>query len=390
MGKLGRWFKRFGFLAARAAQQISEVWRHGRQVSQQTGVSRLGILRDLVMLNVTRSLGVSPYFEYRLYRPGLSAEDKRRYLSDTPWANARLWTRFNPKQYACLYANKVIFNRFFSALELPVVQLFGIYDPLVGRTASGRQLKSSEDLKAWLPSVAGNGFVFKAVEGVRGHSILVFTGPSEHDPNQFVTLAGDHYDAAALIAFANDTAALKQHRPWANRRSFLIEERVRPHPKLVEFIGPTVCTVRVQTLIGEDGSAKIVAAVFKLQPKPIGVDHLVYGAIGCWVDLETGVLVGGRTRQSLEDTTVIPGTTTSFIGFQLPHWPESKALARKAAEAFPWARSIGWDIAPSDRGPVLIEGNSEWSPSLIQLPAPYGLMTGEFERVYRKRKRELT
>jgi putative polysaccharide biosynthesis protein len=113
------------------------------------------------------------------------------------------------------------------------------------------------------------------------------------------------------------------------------------------------------------------------------VDHLIYGAVGCWVDLDTGVLAGGRTRDSLEDATLIPGTRTSFIGFRLPDWPQVKDLALRAAQAFPWARSIGWDIAISDRGPLLIEGNEEWSPSLIQLPAPHGLMRGEFEQLYR-------
>ena len=140
--------------------------------------------------------------------------------------------------------------------------------------------------------------------------------------------------------------------------------------------------MRIQTIIARDGSPKIIAAVFKLQPEPVGVDHLIYGAVGCWVDQESGRLVRGRTRDSLEDTAVIPGTQKSFIGFQLPDWPEVKALALRAAQAFPWARSIGWDIAMSDRGPVLIEGNEEWSPSLIQLPAPQGLMTGEFEELY--------
>ena len=53
-------------------------------------------------------------------------------------------------------------------------------------------------------------------------------------------------------------------------------------------------------------------------------------------------------------------------------------MALQAAAAFPWARAIGWDIAISDRGPVLIEGNRTWSPSLIQMPAPHGLITGEF------------
>jgi hypothetical protein len=35
----------------------------------------------------------------------------------------------------------------------------------------------------------------------------------------------------------------------------------------------------------------------------------------------------------------------------------------------------------SDGGPVLVEGNERWSPSLIQMPAPHGLMTGELKAV---------
>ena len=38
--------------------------------------------------------------------------------------------------------------------------------------------------------------------------------------------------------------------------------------------------------------------------------------------------------------------------------------------------------AISDGGPVLIEGNERWSTSLIQMPAPHGLMSGEFKALY--------
>jgi hypothetical protein len=374
---------RLRFYGGKVAHQVVGAWRDARQVAAQSGVSTSHILRELVVLNATRSLGLKPYFQYRLFDPGLSAEEKRRYLPDTPWANARLWSRFNPKEYGCLYANKLIFNRFFSAVGLPVARILGIYDPTIGRSMDGRSLRSAADLRAWLPGVARAGFVFKPIEGVQGHSILVFTGPAEHDANLFATLAGEHYDAERLVAFAEDTGKLKRHRPGANRRAFLIEERIRPHPTLAEFIGPTVCSVRFQTIIATDGNPKIIAAVFKLQPDPVGVDHLIYGAVGCWVDLESGTLVGGRTRDSLEDATLIPGTKTSFIGFQLPDWQKAKELALRAADAFPWARSIGWDVAMSEKGPVLIEGNEEWSPSLIQMPAPHGLMTGEFAELYR-------
>ena len=61
---------------------------------------------------------------------------------------------------------------------------------------------------------------------------------------------------------------------------------------------------------------------------------------------------------------------------------ERVVLALRAAAAFPWVRSVGWDIAISEGGPVLVEGNERWSPSLIQMPAPHGLMTGEFKALY--------
>ena len=61
---------------------------------------------------------------------------------------------------------------------------------------------------------------------------------------------------------------------------------------------------------------------------------------------------------------------------------EVKQVALAAAAGFPWARAIGWDIAISDRGPILIEGNERWSPSLIQIPAPQGLMHGELKALY--------
>jgi hypothetical protein len=31
---------------------------------------------------------------------------------------------------------------------------------------------------------------------------------------------------------------------------------------------------------------------------------------------------------------------------------------------------------------VLVEGNERWAISLVQMPAPHGLMTGEFKELY--------
>jgi hypothetical protein len=238
------------------------------------------------------------------------------------------------------------------------------------------------ELAGFIRRLGTDGFVFKPTEGIHGLSMLVLTGGAPEDPDTFLTLAGERYDAAALVAVARNTAALKLQTPEADTASFLLEERIRPHPELAEFIGPTLCSVRVVTVVALDGSPRIVGSVYKLQPKPVGVDHLLYGALGCWVDPDTGALGPGRNRSGYEYTSVIPGTDRSFVGYRLPCWNQVKEVALEAAAAFPWARGIGWDIGISDRGPVIIEGNARWSPSLIQLPAPHGLMDGELKAVY--------
>jgi hypothetical protein len=246
----------------------------------------------------------------------------------------------------------------------------------------GESLRTESELRNFIGRFREQGFAFKPAEGMRGYLVLILTGTSPDAPDTFLTLAGERYDAAALVAAARDTVALETQAPGANVSPFLIEERIRPHPAMAEFIGPTLCTVRVVTIVALDGNPRIVASVLKLQPKPLGVDHLMYGALGCWVDPDTGALGPGRTRTTHQYTSVIPGTDRSFVGFRLPCWGQVKDVALQAAAAFPWARSIGWDIGISDRGPVVIEGNQKWSPSLVQLSAPHGLMRGDLKALY--------
>jgi Sugar-transfer associated ATP-grasp len=357
---------------------LAKLARDIRTASAEEGVSVSRIARDLLLLNLHSQLGVRAYFQYRLFEPGIPLSEKRHYLPDSGWATGRLWSLLTPAQYRLPFRNKLVFNRVFGGQGLPVARALGVYDPVVGHTTEGKDLRNAEDLRRWLHQAPEDGFAFKALWGVEGFQVLVFAGRSEDDPEVFVTLAGDRYDAERLVQFTRNTAELER-KGVPEPEAYLIEERVRPHPALAELVGPTLCCVRVVTFIDLNGRPQILGAVFKIQPEPMGVDHLSYGAVGSWVDLRSGKLSQARSRHNFGYSSVIPGTDRSFVGFQLPHWPELTAVALKAAAVFPWARSIGWDIAISDGGPVLIEGNVEWSTSLIQIPAPRGLMTGEFK-----------
>jgi hypothetical protein len=376
--RVRKWKQRF----ARHAKGLANAWRDSGTLAREHRLSRIKMLSEAASLVVRGRMGVDTYFHYRFFDPKLTAEAKRQYLSEAPGANGQLWSVLTPSRYGCLFDNKLVFNRYFTSFGLPLATVFGVFDPQVGRTIDGESLRTVPELGDFIRRFRKEGFAFKPAEGMRGHLVLILTGSAPDDPDTFLTLAGERYTAAALAAAARNTAALQTQAPGANLSPFLIEERIRPHPAMAEFIGPTLCTVRVVTIVALDGSPRIVASVLKLQPKPLGVDHLMYGALGCWVDPDSGALGPGRTRTTYAYTSVIPGTDRSFVGFRLPDWEQVKEVALAAAAAFPWARSIGWDIGISDRGPVVIEGNQKWSPSLVQLPAPYGLMRGDLKALY--------
>ena len=65
-----------------------------------------------------------------------------------------------------------------------------------------------------------------------------------------------------------------------------------------------------------------------------------------------------------------PDTDAQITGRVLPLWAETQALAARAHAAFADRLLIGWDIAITRDGPVLIEGNS--GPDLDIIQRVYG------------------
>ena len=68
-----------------------------------------------------------------------------------------------------------------------------------------------------------------------------------------------------------------------------------------------------------------------------------------------------------------PVTGVKIIGFKIPFWQESLQMAKDAALHNKKNRSIGWDIAVTNDGPVLIEGNSNWDKVIWQRSVKKGL-----------------
>ncbi|MDZ7634143.1 MAG: sugar-transfer associated ATP-grasp domain-containing protein [Bacteroidales bacterium] len=105
------------------------------------------------------------------------------------------------------------------------------------------------------------------------------------------------------------------------------------------------------------------------------VDNMAAGNIAAPIDDETGTIYGPAVYGDITrpDEVVHPVTGISIIGFQIPYWKETIELVKRAATMHTQNRSIGWDIAMTDEGPDLIEGNHDWCKLVWQLPVKKGL-----------------
>lgn len=217
------------------------------------------------------------------------------------------------------------------------------------------------------------------------------------DPVAFVkTLEGSGFDyfvkpadgqcgsgASALTAEAirkEGTRALE--RATAGGGKYIVERRLVNHPDIQRISPEGLSTVRVVTAVTAAGEIELLFARARFANGKM-VDNLGSGGLAVPIDLETGVIDGPAiTTSTLIDRVFErhPKTDVVFQGRQIPMWERVLDLAIRSARLEPRARVIGWDIAVTPEGPILIEGNHNWGKVLWQLPVNTG-MAQELARV---------
>jgi hypothetical protein len=90
------------------------------------------------------------------------------------------------------------------------------------------------------------------------------------------------------------------------------------------------------------------------------VDNVSSGGIESIVDVATGrlgpaVLLTQDGRRVEFDRH--PDTDAQIAGVLVPHWSAVRELTLQLMHAFPELEHVGWDLAVSDQGPRVIEGN---------------------------------
>lgn len=151
--------------------------------------------------------------------------------------------------------------------------------------------------------------------------------------------------------------------------AIIIEELIIQHDKLAELHKESANTLRVITIRYED-RVDVIHAYLRVGKGNSVIDNASAGGVFGVVNIETGKIYAACDRWG-NHFDVHPDTGKHVIGFEVPCWEEVKEIVKKAAQVLPKVHYVGWDVAVTNNGCVLIEGNDKgrWS---FQFPKQEG------------------
>lgn len=145
---------------------------------------------------------------------------------------------------------------------------------------------------------------------------------------------------------------------------YIIQRRLVQHEALSRINPSCVNTVRIITIIGQQSQEPRIFAHFLRLGVNSPVDNRATGGMAVRID-EDGMLRGnGISHQGQYKRH--PVTEFEFEGYHLPFWSELKQLVIDAHLVLKHIPTIGWDVAITPDGPVLVEANDNWEICGVQ------------------------
>lgn len=293
------------------SMDFGRLFDSARKVHRRSGKPTLFIVIDMVICGVKYQAGYMDYLVFEFER--LTAVERATYI--TRGVNNAYVHKMNSKEHWDLFENKVNFNRTFNDFV-------------------GRDWLDFEhcDYGQFEQFVSGKQFVMvKTNDSICGHGVQKFN-----------------------VAECADLRAA--YDSFKEQGIGIVEDFVVQHSRMSRLYSGSVNTVRMVTALDGDTVHLLYACVRVGNGK--SVDNLNSGGMATPINLETGVI----DFPAVDKDNIIyekhPISGTAFVGFEIPYFAEAKELVSRAAKVVPDMRLLGWDVAFSESGPLLIEANA--------------------------------
>ena len=289
---------------------FKEMFKTINKIHKRSGKSRLFIFCDMIYCSFKYLAGYTDYFLF--YFEDLTNEQRKTYI--TRGVNNGYLKTLNNSEYYHFFRNKVEFNKKFKE--------FIKRDFLDLRKAN----------------------INKFTKFVKRHSIIMVK-PVDQSGGADV----------AKIVIDKNTNIEKLYEVLLSTKQYLVEEYVRQHKEMNKLCKASVNTLRIVT-VRKNHQTTVMLRAIRIGNGIRDVDNFHSGGMYTLFD-ESGVITKPAMDREGKLYEIHPVSKVHIKGFKIPYYKEAINMAILASQKIEQVGLVGWDIAITNNGPVLIEGN---------------------------------
>lgn len=316
----------------------NKLFLYINKLSKTRNVTKIDIYRDLIYCLFKYNTRFLDYFYFKFFN---KEEDRASHTN--VWDMHLFHKKFNNYE-SLLLRDKIKFrNRFKDYFNYPYFKLDDV--------------NKIELLIEWIKKNQLKKLVAKEPLGTVGKGVLI--------------LDVDQKNKQILINGIESKIFLQD---LYSKGFTLFESFIIQHSTLADITPKSINTIRIVTFVNND-VVEIWGALLRMGYDK-SVDNFDAGGLSAKIDLETGrVIKGAKVKDPFNDTIYDnhPITNRPIIGVKIPFWEDIIELIKKAALEIEGVKTVGWDVAITNNGPTLIEGNDNWDKTHFELISEIGL-----------------
>ena len=179
--------------------------------------------------------------------------------------------------------------------------------------------------------------------------------------------------ASVKLEASKNIKNIEDYYDYCIKNRIFLEEKVKQHKTMNKLCSACCNTIRILTL-NNKGKAEILWAGLRVGNGVNDVDNFHAGGMASEIDINTGKLKYNALDKSLNEYEKHPTSGIVFKDFEIPYFKDVVKLVKKAALESDKILVVGWDVAITDNGPLIIEGNRRAGFDLIQVAGRRGRM----------------
>jgi len=180
----------------------------------------------------------------------------------------------------------------------------------------------------------------------------------------------------SLLTEAQELHSYEIKRPISHK--LILEELIIPSKAISRFNPAEMSLLRVTT-VAVDGKIHFFYPCFRMMCGDGSARQGEVYSIDALIDAETGIVTTGGMCGVGEEQEFHPVSGVKIKGFAMPEWTELREMLTAAAGKLPTLRYIGWDVVHTEKGWMIIEGNTN-GEFFFQLCVGHGVKE-EFEKL---------